>query len=1343
MKASASPKRRGSRVPAEHQPVNATVPSRPELFPIVGIGASAGGLEACSSLLAHLPQQTGMAFVYVQHLDPTHSSALPEILSRSTRIPVIPVSDGTQLQPDNLYIIPPNADMIVKQGALRLSRRTLVHGQHRPIDTFFSSLASDRRDRAIGVVLSGTAEDGSAGCAAIKSEGGITLAQDQVTAKYVGMPRHAESTGCVDFVLPPEGIAAELAEIAKHLRESPSIAQEEEPDAWSEGTETVFTIIRQAKGLDLADYKQTTVRQSVSRRMLVSRVHKFQDYLSLLRRSEGELDALCRDLLANVSGFFRDPGAFDILSAHVFPKLVRNRNLGTDPIRVWVPECSTGEEAYSLGIVLLEYVRSRKESETTLNPVQIFATELSENSLERARSGIYPEAALGKVSPERLKRFFAKMEGRYQINGETRDAFVFAKQDVTNDPPFSRLDLITCRNLRTYLNPALQRRVIPLLHYGLKPGGYLMLGGAGSLSAFTDHFTQVEKKYGIYQKKNSAARLVTFFAGVGSLPGRPGEAGTTLPKRFPQVFSAQDEMDRILVERFVPASIVLNSEMEIVQFRGTAGVFLEPVLGQPPFKLAKVAKPEMLGPLRAALNRAKKERLTVWTKGARVKSHEVSRPVDLEVIPIHIPANREPYYIVAFHDQAENAPRPEPPKRRRKLTLKQASVADENDRLRSEIRHLRDQMQSLIHEHETTSHEFKSTNAELLAANEELQSTNEELETTKEELQSTAEELTTLNEEVQNRNSELSAINSDLINLFSNANIPIVMVNNDLRIRRFTPPAEKLLNLRATDIGRPVGQIRTNLDVNSLEEIARRTIESTSLQQREVRDAEGCWYLMRARPYRTLENSIDGAVISFQDIDALKHSLEETKSYADTVIETARESILILDRDLRVVVANRAFYAMFKTSKADTENTPIHELGNHQWDIPWLRQMLDEIMTNSARIEDFEVRHKFSHIGERIMLLNARRIEPDPQRPLIILTIEDVTEKHTQMDALIRQSALLDLARDAVLMRDLDANIQYWNRGAEEMYGWKKNEAVGKRTHDLLRTQFPQPWKEIEEQLRREGHWEAELVHTRRDGQHRIVSSRWALLGEGDGQPIILEINTDITDQKRSEERLRQLSGYLMQVQDEERRRIARELHDSTGQKLAAAKMQIDTMVRRTELKQHKTVLSESADLIDEAFQEIRTISQLLHPPLLDAAGLISATRSMVDGFSNRAAIPVKFNASGELGRLPQAVELALFRVTQECLNNIRRHSGAKQAEIDLARNGESITLQVHDNGKGIPAEVLSGGGNHKQLMGVGILGMKERLSQLGGTLEITSDKSGTTVRVVVPSSKAVGSSAH
>jgi two-component system CheB/CheR fusion protein len=965
-----------------------------KLFPIVGIGASAGGLEACSELLHQLPEKTGMAFVLVQHLDPKHSSELREILARTTKIPVREVTDGTVVKPDNFYVIPPDSTMTIKNGVLRLQPRSLTRGQHLPVDQFLSSLAEDRGNRAIGVILSGTASDGTEGARAVKAAGGITFAQDEKSAKYAGMPHSAVIAGQVDFVLHPAAIATELARLGQHPYLAPVAPEKSDlARASAEQMEALLTMLREATGVDFTHYKNTTLQRRIQRRMILHKLETLKDYIRFVRNSPGEIEQLYQDILIHVTGFFRDPGAFEALRKQVFPNLFHEKRKET--VRIWVPGCSTGEEVYSLAMELLEFLwlETQKTKQTGGGnvPFQIFATDISDTALERARSGLYSEAALAGVSPERRRRFFGTLEGAYQINKSVREMCIFAKQNLAKDPPFSNLDLISCRNLLIYLGPVLQKRVIPTLHYALKPNGYLMLGSAESLGGFSEYFGTVDKKNRIFQKKTGPGRLP---ANMGTFDfSLPRVSDSRISRERQAVWSIENEADRLLFSRFVPASIVINEEMEILHFRGKTGMYLEPAEGQPTFNLSRMAREGLLVDLRAALMKAKKEKVTVRKEGVLIRSNGSTRSVNLEVVPIQQKALTERFYLVTFQEASSAAPAK---KRGAKEEASSARnlTARENQRLKNEVRQIREQLQTLIEDHETMTEEFKAANEEILSANEELQSTNEELETAKEELQSTNEELTTLNEEMQNRNTELSAANNDLLNLLDNVSIPVVIVGNDLHIRRFTPTAQKLLNLLPGDIGRRLSEIRPNLQVEDIGKLAAETIENMVSREIEVQENEsGHWYLMRLRPYKTWDNKIEGAVVSFHDIDALKRSLEGTGKYADLLIENAHEAILILDGQLRVISANPAFYRTFQVSQRDTEARPIYELGSGQWNIPKLRELLERVLPGNGLVKNFEVRHDFPQLGARTMMLNARRIEPQSGKQMILLYIEDVTAR--------------------------------------------------------------------------------------------------------------------------------------------------------------------------------------------------------------------------------------------------------------------------------------------------------------------------------------------------------------
>src|SRR5437899_8675695 len=598
--------------------------SSSKLFPIVGIGASAGGLEAFSDLLHHLPEKTGMAFVLVQHLDPTHGSVLPEILARKTTIPVEEVSDGVHVLPDHIYVIPANTNMLLEDGGLRLSARMVVRGQHMPIDAFFHSLANERGALAIGVILSGTASDGTEGCTAIKVAGGITFAQDEASAKYSSMPHSAVYAGCIDFVLTPKDIAKERTRIGRHPYVATALAKQEEASDIATGSElqTLFSLLRDASGVDFANYKQSTLQRRIKRRMVLHHLEELKDYVRYIRRNPKELDELYSEILIHVTGFFRDPEAFNVLRTTVFHHLFNDRNPEDGPVRIWIPGCSTGEEVYSIVIAVTEYIweeaRNLKVAFAGSKAVQIFATDISDISLDRARSGLYTEAAVADVSAERLKRFFVKLEKGYQVDKPLREMCIFARQNVAKDPPFSNLDLISCRNLLIYLGAALQTRVIPTFHYSLRPGGYLLLGGSETLGRFADQFAVVDKKHKIYQKKKDSPRLLTYFMNAGVTSP---EIPTSRPSREQSTAqSLERQFDRVLLEGFGPSSIVVNEQMDIVHLRGSTSDYLEPPSGQPSFNLNKMARDGVLIDVRAAISSAKKLGKPVKRANLAIKS---------------------------------------------------------------------------------------------------------------------------------------------------------------------------------------------------------------------------------------------------------------------------------------------------------------------------------------------------------------------------------------------------------------------------------------------------------------------------------------------------------------------------------------------------------------------------------------------------------------------------------------------------------------------------------------------------------------------------------------------------
>jgi two-component system CheB/CheR fusion protein len=890
------------------QKSGAAVRKTHEAVPIVGIGASAGGLEAFTQLLGALPADTGMAFVMVSHLSHTHKSMLTELLAKATAMAVSQVVETTPVVANRVYVIPPNMNLSISDGAIEVSPISAERRAPQAIDFFFRSLAESHKSRAIGVLLSGTGSDGTLGLTAIKAEGGITFAQDDASARYADMPRSAALAGAADFVLPPEQIAVEITRIALHpyvdvMHGAPAVEEETSPDSLSQ----VFGLVRGATGVDFSVYKPTTIKRRVARRMLLHKIDRMDGYVSFLQTNPKELDALYQDLLINVTGFFRDADAFQFLQEEIIPKLVTARPSDA-AIRVWVPGCATGEEAYSMAICLLEALSGYGPNP----PLQIFATDVSEAAVKRAREGIYQENVAIDLSPERLRRFFVKLEGGYQISKQVRDLCVFAPQNLVKDPPFSRMDLISCRNVLIYLGAPPQRRVLSTFHYALKPGGFLMLGASETTGAAAELFEQVSKKQKVYVKLQTSARLQY------DLPTADAESGTRGAAKKVGVAAQQPpdvskEADRIVLTRYAPPGVIVNSAFEIVQFRGRTSRFLEPSPGEASLNLFRMARQGLVIDLRAAVHQAKKSGATVSKQGLQVRVDGAIRTVDLEVIPLGGGNAAEACYMILFDDATAGqrpAAQSAAPESRR---LKSGAAAAEKElqSLRKELAATQEDLHSIIEEQEASNEELQSANEEILSANEELQSTNEEMETAKEELQATNEELTTVNEELQNRIAELSLANNDLQNLIAVSDVVMVMVGQDLRIRRITPGAQSVLNLIAADIGRPLGNIKTNLKVSNLESLMASVIDKITPVEREIQDVQGRWYSMRIRPYRTEDNKIVGAVMVLVDIDRVKGG-EETEGVWRVLVDPLPDFILSGDPEGKVLFLNRTVASLAK-----------------------------------------------------------------------------------------------------------------------------------------------------------------------------------------------------------------------------------------------------------------------------------------------------------------------------------------------------------------------------------------------------------------------------------------------
>jgi two-component system CheB/CheR fusion protein len=965
------PRKPATPTPSEEE---SSAESRSSLpFFVVGAGGSAGGIEAYTQMLKAVPADTGMAFVFILHMGQHQKSVLSEIVSRATKMAVHEVDSKMKVEPNHVYVISPGMDLTLEDGSLVPSRRS-DSGSMRTIDSFFASMAADLGHKAIGVVLSGSASDGALGLQEIKGEGGITFAQDS-TAQHDSMPRNAVALNCVDFVLPPHAIAAEIVRIARHPL---VVAGTEAVVLPAVDAAVVLEALQAATGVDFSHYKRSTLHRRITRRMVLQRMEKPDEYVDYLKRTPAEIEALYQDVLIGVTSFFRDSEMFDVLKATVFPKLVAERSRH-DVTRMWALGCSTGEEAYSLAIAFSEFV----ESANRQYALQVFATDLNGKGIDKARAGLYPRAILEDVGAERIRRYFVEADGGFRVRKSIRDLCVFARHNILTEPPFSRIDLISCRNLLIYLGTEMQQRIIPILHYALRAGGYLWLGKSETIGTFRDLFELVDAKQKIYRKKPGVPRLVL----AGMTPGYRAKGVSEQERAAPpremavaSLLDSQKEAERILLTRYAPASVLVNADFDILQFRGNTGAYLTPAPGRASLNLVKMLREGLLVPIRNLLNRARKDEAPVRNEGLRVRANGGYRNVNVEIVPIKNPASFGFNYLVLFEETVSQD-------RKARMRRERADAAEDRAEqrisgdLKQELAATREYLQSVIEQQEAANEELQSANEEIQSANEELQSINEELETSKEEVQSSNEELATVNEELNHRNSELSQTNNDLVNLLSSVQMAIVMLGPNLRIRRLTPAAEKAFNLIPADIGRPIRDLNLNISLQDLERHLEEVLETVSVKEFEVLDKNGKWHLLRLRPYRTVDNVIDGVVVMLIDIDAIKR---------------------------------------------------------------------------------------------------------DQQR-------------------LRHQSELLEQAQQPILMWEIGGPIIYWNKAAEETYGYTKEEALSRRNHEMLGTVQDAPT--IEQTLEKYGRWTGQIEHKRRDGGRIKVDSRMSLVRESDGRKLVVESN--------------------------------------------------------------------------------------------------------------------------------------------------------------------------------------------------------------------------------------------
>ncbi|PXW68076.1 two-component system CheB/CheR fusion protein, partial [Loktanella sp. PT4BL] len=1040
-----------------------TQPKSETSVPVVGLGASAGGLQAYSTFLDEVPPDTGAAFVLVHHVDPDHKSMMADLLAQHTIMPVVLAEDKTPVQPDHVYIIPPRKYMTIKNGLLQLSEPTDRRGTRLPIDKFFRSLAGDLGQNAVAVILSGTGSDGAAAIREIKEQSGIVLVQEPTEAAHDGMPRSAIATGAVDHVVP----IAKMPEIIIRYLRHPFIQSGHPKKVLGENAkgslEQIIAVLKSHSPINFNLYKDGTLLRRIERRMALRHMEDSSDYLALLKDSNEEAQNLCADLLISVTSFFRDKDAYDHLEQTMLEGMVRTHDANR-PIRIWVPGCATGEEAYSMAMLMIEKISTLRKDVK----LQIFASDVDERALQIARAGVYPDSIAESVSTSRLKRFFIKEDHSYRVTPELRDTVVFANQNVLADAPFSKLDLISCRNLMIYLSAEAQERVIRMFHFALNEGGTLFLGMSETTGNHEALFQPVSKKYRIYKRVGNAIGRAFDFP----IAHRPfsNSSITPTPSQLRAPANKLAELSQtVLIEKYAPAAVLINAQAEALYFEGPTDHYLRVPSGETSRDLLAMARQGLRARLSSVIRAARqgeaeaKETGVISRGGEKVGVTIQAHPVTLDQTKL---------FLVTFKDE---------PAAPANLVVN-APDDDAFRQLERELETTRADLRNTISDYERSTEELKAVNEEAMSMNEEFQSTNEELETSKEELQSLNEELTTLNTQLQQKIDDERRLSDDLNNLLSSSGIATLFLDTEFKIMRFTPATRELFNLINKDVGRPFSDITGKVKDPDLLKDAEAVLETLVSMECEVESDSGRWFIRRILPYRTQSGKIDGIVITYaeiSDLKALQEKTSEARKFAENIVNTVREPLIVLDGNFEIISASNSFHSVFETPKSELAGKNLFSIQNAQWDVPELRALLEALLLNETTVEAFELTLQSGRRGQRDMVLNARRLEDHwKEQQLVLLALEDVTEQKKTMRAVAdreaRLSAILDAVPEAIITIDEHGIIGTFSPGAEQILGYAANEVIGENVNILM----PEP-----DRSRHDGY----LEHYIKTGEKKII----------------------------------------------------------------------------------------------------------------------------------------------------------------------------------------------------------------------------------------------------------------
>jgi two-component system, chemotaxis family, CheB/CheR fusion protein len=1301
--------------------------------PVVGLCGSAGGLSAFKKFFVAMPPDSGLGFVVIPHLDPTHESLMVELLARHAKLPVVEAKEGACVEPNHAYVIPPNKYMTIRDGVLRLRGPVTRSGPS--FDLFLQSLADDLQEKAIGIIFSGTGPHGILGLKAIKANGGLVIVQDPKSAEYDRMPQSAVNAGIADFILRPELIPAALIKYVQHWfvkNGGPGAAIEK-------GTDDLIALLEMLRAgakCDFHPYRKKMLLRRIERRMGLNQIEHLGDYVKFAREHPEEVMLLAHDLLISVTSFFRDPEAFEALLSQAIRPLV-NEKKNNETIRVWVPGCATGEEAYSVGMLFLEELSAAKKNCT----LQLFATDVDQQSLEVARQAIYPESIVGGLTPQRLARFFTPADEHwYQINKPLREAVVCAVQNALMDAPFSKLDLISCRNFLIYLEPEVQKKVIALFHFALNKGGYLFLGPSETIGRQIDIFEPVNKKWRIYRQIGprllDRAQMPLFSPDVyrfdpnWSAPLRVGGR----PVNISELVQQQ------LLETYAPTAVLINRKNEILYYWGRTSQYLNQPSGEPTQDLMALLREGLRAKLRSAVHRAVREQQTIVEHGGRVKHDGKYVAVSVTARPLHGPRLPDGLLLVVFEDdETIQVPQESP-----------ASESGEEAQTRAleyELKTTREDLQSSIEELESSNEELKAANEEVMSMNEELQSTNEELETSKEELQSLNEELTTVNNQLQEKVTELESANNDINNLFNCADVAILFLDSQLCIRRFTPAAKSLFKLIATDVGRPLDDIARQFADRDLQVEAQEVLHTLIPRGKEVTTADGGWFVRRILPYRTLDHHIDGVAITLADVTRTKQAEQEALENEErfrTAVEAAPNPMIMCDAHGTITMVNAQAEKQFGYAREEMIGQPVellvperfrerHAAERAEYMVSPELQLTGqraELVCRNKSGKEFPALIGLSPLPRKGQTWVLRSIVDNTNRSLAQHAMNDL---NVSLQARVDQGsrdlqasgediqAILGTAAEGIITIDENGIVTRFNKAAEQMFGYTLAEITGKNVNILM----PMPYQDRHDSylanylatgVRKMIGVGREMRGRRKDSSTFPMHLSVSELNSG-GRRLFTSIVHDISQRQA-------LQREILETAANEQRRIGQDLHDSVGQELTGLGLLAEDLANSLGAAVGEAAKQRAQQIymgLRQALQQIRELSRGLIPVEVDPEGLMTALRELTRKIVEKGLKNCSFQCDKQVLVDDPSTATHLFRIAQEAVTNAITHGRATQINIGLTTEGENGILTIQDNGLGIRA------GTGKKT-GIGLKIMQYRADMINAVLNVAAAVGGGTI---------------